>query len=580
LCFRGWLLLKSPRGVGQQSITEGAGVKGGSEGRQAVTTLDAESAPVVCCCLSPSGVMKQQDGGWMSVANGMTVAEIIDLACDDFIFYGQHYFPKTVRQETPDFHHELADVLDSNAYEKIAAKVFRGGAKTSWARILLSKRIAYSISRTILIVSETAEHSYESVKWLKRAVERKDHWATDFGLLAGNDYENPETKERYTWRDDKIQIVCTNTLDVNGRPVVVTIVGTGIFGQSRGLNIEDYRPDFILLDDVQDEDNAKTAEQREKVNSRIYGAIVNTLTPRSENPTATILMLQTPLNQFDAIEMAKKDPEWKYLEYSCFDETGRSRWEARLPTAELLRKKQGFIARNQLSLWMREMEVTVISSELSIFVNEWFLNNTWAHKNELPEDMVVYLGIDPTPPPKPNEQKSSDALRKLDNTVFTVIGCRKRHVYVLEVYACKSPLPIEFMNKFFELCGRWRPRKVGFESVLFARTYAYSLNDAMIQRRSFFQIECIEDRRSKSNRIRDEISEIAFQGQLHVKNDMSDLLAEALQYPDVSHDDYLDSLSIALMCRNQGDILEGVYEDVTDDVAGELGDWRVGLIGH
>ena len=514
------------------------------------------------------------------MSTGLTVIETIDLASRDFIFYGQHYFPKTLRQGTPEFHYEISEELDSNEHEKIACKVFRGGAKTSLARVLLSRRIAYGFSRTMLIVSETAEHSYETVKWLKRAVERKDAWAQDFGLLAGNDYVNPETNERYTWRDDKIQIVCLNSLDVNGRPVVVTVVGTGIFGQSRGLNIEDYRPDFILLDDVQDEDNAKTAEQREKVNTRIYGAIVNTLTPRSENPTATILMLQTPLNQFDAIEMAKKDSEWKYLEFSCFDAEGKSRWEERYPTAELYRKKQGFIARNQLSLWMREMEVTVISSEMSIFLNSWFLDQTWEHKSTLPDEMIVYMGIDPTPPPKPTEQKSSDALIKLDNTVFTVIGCWKQHVWVLEVYACKSPLPMEFLNKFFELCGRWRPRKVGFESVLFARTYAYSMSDAMLVRKAFYQIECIEDRRSKSNRIRDEISEIAFQGKLHLHVSQTDLLAEALQYPDVAHDDYLDSLSIALMCRNAGDILEGVYEDITDQEDADVSDWRVGTIGH
>lgn len=506
----------------------------------------------------------------------LTTPEIIELASYDLLFYGQHYFPKTARQASPEFHIEIAQVLDSNVYEKIAAKVFRGGAKTSLARLLISKRVAYGISRTILIVSETAEHSYETVKWLKRAIERKDHWSRDFNLVAGNEYSNPETSERYTWRDDKIQIVNKSVTDVNGRPVVITIVGTGIFGQSRGLNIEDYRPDFILLDDIQDEDNSKTAEQRQKVNERVYGAISNTLAPKSESPTACMLMLQTPLHMEDTIEMAKKDRTWKYLEYSVFTQDGKSRWPERWSTAELLAKKQGFIDRNQLSLWMREWEVKVISNELAYFVGSWALDNVWREKAYLPKEMAFYMGVDPTPPPKDTEQRSSQALSKLDNAAIVVIGCFRGHTYVMERYYTKSPLPNELINKVIEVAQRWRVRAIGFESFLFARTTKFYLEQECLKRRTFFNIVPLEDRRKKSVRIRDSLTDMAFNGQLHFHEDQTDLISEFLAYPDVEHDDGLDALSIALMCRNPSDIIEGEYEVLEDDpeIAGMLEDWR------
>jgi phage terminase large subunit-like protein len=504
----------------------------------------------------------------------MEVAEIIDLASRDLLFYGQHYFPKTARQASPEFHVEIAEVLDSNLYEKIAAKVFRGGAKTSLARILISKRIAFAISRTILIVSETAEHSYETVKWIKRAVDRRDHWSRDFGLVAGNEYVNPETNERYTWRDDKIQIVCTHVKDVNDRPAVITIVGTGIFGQSRGLNIEDYRPDFILLDDIQDEDSANTAEQRKKVEERVYGAISNTLAPKSEAPTACMLMLQTPLHPQDVIEKAKLDSTWKYLEYSVFDSSGQSRWPERWSTAELLAKKAGFIARNQLSLWLREWEVRVTSNELAYFKSNWLVDNYWRSKSDLPEGMVCYMGADPTPPPKDTEQKSSQALAKLDNAAIVVIGVYRGHVYVLETYMTKSPIPTEFINKILELANKYNVRCIGFESLLFARTTKFYLEQQMFLTKSYYRILAIEDRRKKSIRIRDGLTDLSFSGQLHVHPDEQQLIAEYFSYPDVDHDDVLDALTMALMCRNPSDILEGEYEDVTDKDQELLEDWR------
>lgn len=507
--------------------------------------------------------------------SNISKAELIQVAAEDMIFFGSYFFPRAVSQDVPGFHIQISNALDSNEFEKIAVKVFRGGAKTTLARIIAAKRIAYGISRTILIVSAAAEHAYETVKWLKHAVERQDNFARTFGLQRGDTILDPETKERYTWRDDKIQIINHSLLDENGRPLVITVVGTGLFGQSRGLNIEDKRPDFILLDDVIDEDNAGTPEQRKKVNERIYGAIVNTLAPRSECPTATILFVQTPIHQEDAIEMAKADSEWLYLEFSCFDERGESRWPTRFPTEVLRKKKQGFINRNQLSLWMREMEVTVTSDELALFVADWFLRNKQTDDLERPprNALTVYMGVDPTPPPKEAEQRSSDALRKLDTAVIMAIGIYKGHVYELESYGTKSPLPNEFINKILEIAGRWNPICIGFESVLFARTTKFYLEQAMVTNRSYYRIQPIEDKRKKSDRIRQSITDIAFENRLHLLP-QGETLSQALAYPDVKHDDYLDALSIALMARRPSDIIEGEYEVVDVEDADYVDDWR------
>lgn len=506
----------------------------------------------------------------------MNKSEIIELCALDTIFYGQYYFPKTIRQDSPDFHAEICHHVDSNFYQKIALKVFRGGAKTTLARVILSKRVAFGISRTILVISETAEHSYETVKWLKRAIEREDHWSQDFQLERGDKYENPNGSERYTWRDDKIQIVNRSVLDELGRPLVITIVGTGIFGQSRGLNIEDFRPDFILLDDVIDEDNAKTEDQRNKVNERIYGAVMNTLAPRSEAPTSMVLMLQTPLHSEDAIELSAKDPEWLHLKYSCFLPNGESRWPARFPTAELQAKKQGFINRNMLSVWMREMEVTITNNELAFFNRQWIDSTlvlipgyvdqeTWLeNNNRYPSGMGFYMGVDPTPPPKETQQNSSHDLRRLDKAVIQIIGCYGGHVYDMETYQTKSPNPVEFITKILELAKRWRVAEIGFESLLFARTTKFYLEQEMLKKSEYYRVRPVEDRRKKSDRIRQTLSDMWFGGRLHIRKGNTGILNEAYAYPDVDHDDHLDALCIALMCRNVGDIIEGEFEVVED----------------
>lgn len=494
-----------------------------------------------------------------------TINEILEISIHNTPFFGSYFFPNAIRQDSPDFHYDICRAIEDPRNEKVAVKVFRGGAKTTLARVVCAKRIAFGLSRTILIVSETAEHSYETVKWLKHAVERQDVFARTFGLERGDRHTDEATGEKYSWRDDKIQIYHRTERKV------ITVVGTGIFGQSRGLNIEDFRPDFILLDDVVDEDNAKTPEQRKKVNERLYGAIANTLAPRSEAPTATMLFLQTPLHREDAIEKARLDPEWAYLEISCFDQRGESRWPARWSTAELMAKKQGFINRNQLSLWLREMEVKVTDEELSYFKNHWIMDNLFEVH---PEQMTVYVSVDPTPPPKETEQLTSEAFKDLDDAVVMAVGIWRGDIYVLEAYGAKSPAPDELINKIFEFVVRWRPIKVGVETVLFARTVKWHLEKEQQKRRHFFRVEPIEDRRKKSLRIRQELTGLASAGKVHCRREQHDLIDQFCSYPDVGHDDYLDALAIAVMMMTpeDDDYLEGTYEDLTD--LDSLGDWR------
>ena len=508
------------------------------------------------------------------------IEKIIEMAAKDTVFFGRHFFPRAIRMSSPEFHYTICREIEDPRNEKVAAKVARGFAKTTLARVILAKRISFAISRTILVVSETAEHSLESVKWLKHAIERADNWAQTFKLSRGDKFVNADTGEKYTWRDDKISIVCNAVLDESGKPLIITVVGTGITGQSRGLNIEDFRPDFILLDDVLDEDNVKTGEQRRKISDRIYGAIANTLAPRSEAPTATMLFLQTPLHREDAIELAKKDPEWTYLEYGCFDENGDSRWPERWSKAELLLKKQGFIARGMLGTWLREMEVRITDDELAYFRSHWIKDNYWKTTGDIPplHAMSIYFGVDPTPPPKDSEQQSGEALKGLDDAVICVIGCYRGHVYVLDWYKTKSPIPSEFSTQLFLMNAQYKPKKVNFETILFARTTKYYLEEQMRLQRTYFRIEPIEDRRKKSDRIRQEITELAYNSQLHVHPSHSDFIDQFISYPDVSHDDFLDALSIALMGREDSDIIEGEYEEIEDaETEYLLDNWRADL---
>lgn len=452
------------------------------------------------------------------------LSEVVKLAAADTIFYGHYFFNRTFRQDSPQFHYDICAKVEDPSNRCVAIKVYRDGAKTTLLRCIASKRIAYALSRTIVLVSASQGHSVRSLRWLKKQVEHNHTWKTVYGLRPG-------TK----WTDEEIQIIN----DVEG--VTITVVAIGITGQTRGINIDDYRPDFILIDDCCDEENTRTKEARQKTEEFIFGSLLRSLAPRSENPDAKLVILQTPLNREDVIEKAMKDKQFAVAEYSCFDERGESRWAARKSTNELQLEKEAYIGRNQLSLWMREMEVRVTSPELSAFHFDWL-----QFYEVLPEAGAYYIGIDPTPPPRKGTDGSAIISSRADDAAIVVIKVSGGKIYLADYYITKSPSPEELLTKIFQMIVKYPPMGVGFESLVFARTMQDIIEREMHRRQHFFPLVSVEDKRHKDVRIRQALTGRASQRTIYVHQSHRDFIDQFSQYPDVAHDDILDAFAIAL----------------------------------
>ena len=264
------------------------------------------------------------------------LSEAVQLAAIDTDFYGRFFFPQTIRQKSPPFH-ALMDAKLEGPSRKVSFMVFRDGAKTTKLRIFLSKRIAYAISRTILIVGKSQDHSRRTVEWLMSKVEYNSLWANTFALRKGK-----------KWTSEEIEIF-HGTDDVP-----IRVIALGITGSTRGINVDDYRPDLIVIDDPCDEENTATPEQRQKTEDLLLGSLNNSLAPASEFPRAKIVLLQTLLHPEDVISKCDADPSWDSVRISVFREDGTSSWPDRYPTKDLLREKEGYIARGKLPLWMRD----------------------------------------------------------------------------------------------------------------------------------------------------------------------------------------------------------------------------------
>lgn len=464
----------------------------------------------------------------------ITTAELVQLCAVDNALYEKTFFPKTVRQAPPPFHREMDELLASNT-RYIAFQCFRGSAKTSKFRMFISKQIAYGVAHTILLVSNSQSHSIKSLEWLKRNVEFNTRWARTFGLTKGN-----------RWSGEDIEIIH----GVDEYPI--RVLALGITGQVRGVNIDDFRPDLIGVDDPDNEETTGSAEQIKKTADLFFGALGKSLAPPSEAPHAKMVLMQTPLVQGDLVTSCEKDEAWVTVKFSCFDANGKSAWPARFSTEFLLKEKEAHVRTGRLALWMREMECEIIPEGGATFNPE-----NLKYWDLLPDRMVYLIAIDP----------ASSESKTADDQVIAVIGFHRADVYLVEYTAEKGEMPEKAITTVIEYIVRYKPLGIISESIGYQRVLAHAIEQKMRETRRFVPVHRIQDQRRKADRIIQAVGGAAGYGRLYVRPTMSKFLTQYGKYSPLArmHDDVLDALAmgidygISINVAEWGDWVEGEY---------------------
>lgn len=459
-------------------------------------------------------------------------SELIELCAVDNELFEKTFFPETVRQKQAHFHPEVWKLLESSA-RQVNIQLHRGSAKTTKLRLFTIKRIAYGMSRTVLYVGISQEKAIQSISWIRKQIEHNSRFTDTFHLVKGRKWTDTEVRIYHKLYDHE-----------------VTLLPYGITGGIRGVNIDDWRPDLIVCDDIFDEENTATDDQRQKMNDLLYGALLHSLAPKVDSPDAKLCMLQTPLNKEDPSTLALNDPSWVSARHGCWtkdtenlaDEDRISAWPERFSTEDLLAQKRSALARNQASVFLREMECKITAPETSSF------RAGWLKFYDLPpprEAMTVIGAIDPVPPP--SEAQLAKGLRKKDYEVLLMLGLYEGKFYLLDYAMERGHDPSWTASTFFHLSLQYRPSIWVVESVGYQRTLMWILKKEMKSRGIYWPVKEFTDNRSKFTRIVDAYNGPCSNGMFHVKKDHSEFLSQFTAYPDVTHDDLLDAGAMALI---------------------------------
>lgn len=164
----------------------------------------------------------------------------------DYEYFGRVYFPEYANLPPCQFHHEqfseMRRIEDSGGGETEVIAAPRESAKsTDWNMIYPANNALYAKKHYIVLVSDSSDQAVDDLKQIKTAIEENEYILEDFGSLKG----------KSMWKSDAILLK---------NDVLICAKGSG--KKIRGIKHRQYRPDLIILDDVENDENVRSADQR------------------------------------------------------------------------------------------------------------------------------------------------------------------------------------------------------------------------------------------------------------------------------------------------------------------------------
>jgi predicted phage terminase large subunit-like protein len=489
----------------------------------------------------------------------------------DVLYFAYEYFSDTYNidndnnlipdiytvNNAPDFHGELCgflNTLNDNITQRICWSVPRGHAKSAYlSNIFPVHQIIYKKRHYILVVSETESMSQKFIEWISGQLKYNKKLREDFGeLLHANKMANDT--------DNTNAFVTTTN---------ILIQSASIGKQLRGARHGAYRPDLVILDDLESSKNTNTKELREKnlhwfnsvimpigditrtayiyMGTLVHGqgllpAVMNRSDFRSKLYSA---ILSEPVRQdlWDELDTILRDVEnedreeeadryyWNNKE--AMDEGALTLWNDRFTYYELMKIKVNVGSRAFGSEYLNRPT----DDETAIFKSSYI---------QYYDDKDLYYG-DGRPMNFDIYSFWDLAVGKNDradyNAIITVGRDRRTGVlYVLDAWIKKVPMHIA-LEESFKKIQEYRPKVFGVETIQ-AQYEMYRQLQVRVTKEGLYgtRVKPINPRGRKEDRI-ETLEPLIEQGTIRFKQNQRLLIEMLIQYPTHDHDDGIDALA-------------------------------------
>ena len=484
------------------------------------------------------------------------IQQIKEKLKNDIILFGKICLPSMFSSKSPNFHHELADLLVQPDINKLNVIAPRGHAKSSLIACIfpLWHILTQEGTKFVVLSSKTEGHAVRLLQTIKNALEYSMELRSVYGYF-GQHSARQWSRTEVVLRDDSM-IMCRGT----GQQVV-------------GLKHGNQRPTLVVLDDPEDMNNTKTAEAME-FNLRW---LLQSMVPALDAKRGRIAVIGTPQHQRCLVETLMQTEGWESRRYKALQDDGTALWPEMWSKEKLEAEKKSLDSIGRVSAFYREYQCEIIGDEDQLFKESYIQyydaelvykeDDAYLHfpKTEEMRAVNVFMGVDPAS----SVRKHADF-----STIVCVAVDNKNNKYVLPYYRKRST-PMNLADTIIQYFKKYKPVKTRIESVGYQEMLRDYLRTRADEEGLFIPgLEIKETPRSSKSARLETMQPWFAQKKIYIQKDMNHLLDELLMFPRGKHDDLLDGLYYATKNnytpnhsnqRNESYHSQGDYVKKTDD---------------
>lgn len=450
-------------------------------------------------------------------------ADRIARAKVDFYYAVKTYFKHHISDdETSEFRRYIySHIEEILSHKKITVEAYRGAAKTTlFARLLyLWLSVIRAKKRNTVTISATLPLAKKTLEFIKDELEDNELLIADYGIKISE-----------KWTEDEIVFF------VGSDKFRLKAYGAGT--KIRGENWLGFRPELIICDDIENDENVQSKLQRDKLESWFKKAILK-LPQRGSD--YNIVFIETKIHHDSLLSRLQQSDDFNSLRFplvrqfpSNLDELDPKNLtneeleelildDSSLDKVEII--KEYF---NDKDSFMSEYQNEPLSKDGMTF-------SDYAIYEIEPELQSITVGIDP-------------ALGKSKGDYFAITILKydgKRFYATVKMYKIKATLMIDkIISLYLELLKFGVPIKIAIETVQFQEFFKDSLDDKCKSIGLHLPIVPLKNTVSKELRI-DSISPLINNHTILIDKKSLIFIDELDTYPKSPHDDGLDSLEMA-----------------------------------
>lgn len=445
-------------------------------------------------------------------------------------------FNNYITKQIPELHRELYKLYQEGGFKAGCAP--RGFAKSTITNLVyLAWRVLTGRSHFIILVSDTYTQSTMQVDSLKSEIETNMILKWLYPQAQG-----------LIWSNERLQIRGFNLEKDKLTDAMIIPKGAGM--KIRGLRYKNWRPDLIIIDDLENDELVESADRRQKLKRWLLRAVIPALAKGGE-----IIMIGTILH-FDSLlsNIVNKKSEftsWKTRFFQAITD-GKSIWPEQLSLQELTDMRDNPESEHYIGAltFSQEMQNVPLDDGQRIINTEW-LNQRY----KLVEMELAYKRENPTSQISWVESFFSKIITAVDPAISTketadwwamiTIGVAKEtgHLWILDYDRIRESDPMKQVLRIFENYKTWKPDEIKIEAVAYqAGLYALTRNEGAKQG-IYLPVQTFKPDRDKIRRAT--IQSALFSGGLvHLREDhplFTAFYSEVVEFPLGTHDDMFDA---------------------------------------